>query len=267
MPELTANLAETGPLLSYDQVSFGYTPGGKSVLRTLSLDVQPGTVTAVLGPNGAGKTTLLHLTLGWLKPQRGQVRLAGRPLGSYGRRALGQWMALVPQTERIPFEYSVMEYVLMGRSPYLTPLAMPGADDYRIGEMVIQQVGLSALRDRPITTLSGGERQLATAARALAQQPRLLLLDEPTAHLDLANKARLIRLLRDLTASGMTLILTTHEPDVAAAIATHVVLIVGGQVFRAGSLAEVFTSDNLSAAYGLPVRVTRLDGQQIVQWQ
>ncbi|MCC6803279.1 MAG: ABC transporter ATP-binding protein [Anaerolineae bacterium] len=256
----------TAPLLAFQHVHFGYVPGSRTVLRDLSLNIQPGTVTAILGPNGVGKTTLLHLALGWLKPQSGDILLDGRPLKSFSRRAVGQWLALVPQTERVPFEYSILDYVVLGRTPYLAPLAMPDVDDYHIGEQAIEQVGLGALRHRSITTLSGGERQLALVARALVQQPRLLVLDEPMSHLDLANKARLIQLLRGLVAQGMTLLLTTHEPDVAAAVATHLILMCDGQVFRAGVLADVFTSENLSATYGIPVRVSRLDGQQIIQW-
>jgi iron complex transport system ATP-binding protein len=254
------------PLLAFDQISFGYSPRFKTVLRSLSLEIQPGTVTAILGPNGAGKTTLLHLALGWLAPQSGQVRLDGRPLDSYSRRDLGQWMALVPQSERIPFEYSILEYVLLGRAPYLAPLDMPGAEDYCLGEQVIEQVGLGQLNGRAITTLSGGERQLALVARALAQQPRLLLLDEPTSHLDLANKVRLLRLMQELAVSGVTLLLTTHEPDVAAAIATHLVLMREGQVYQTGPLPQVFTAEHLSATYGVPVKVTQVDGRRIALW-
>jgi iron complex transport system ATP-binding protein len=254
------------PLLAFDQISFGYPPNGRPVLRSLSLEIQPGTVTAILGPNGAGKTTLLHLARGWLAPQSGRVLLDGRPLGSYSRRDLGQWMALVPQSERIPFEYSILEYVLLGRAPYLAPLEMPGAGDCRIGEQVIEQVGLGQLNGRAITTLSGGERQLALVARALAQQPKLLLLDEPTSHLDLANKVRLLRLMQELAARGATLLLTTHEPDVAAAIATHLVLMREGQVYQTGPLPQVFTAEHLSATYGVPVKVTQVDGQRIALW-
>jgi len=263
---MTAIAVQRVPLLSFDHVSFGYQPNSKTVLRALSLDILPGTVTAILGPNGAGKTTLLRLALGWLAPQSGQVLLNGRPLGSYSRRELGQWMALLPQSERVPFEYSILEYVLLGRAPYLAPLDMPGAEDCRIGEQVIEQVGLGQLNGRAITTLSGGERQLALMARALAQQPSLLLLDEPTSHLDLGNKVRLLGLLQDLAARGVTLLLTTHEPEVAAAIATHLVLMRDGEVYRAGPLPQVFTAEHLSATYGVPVSVTQVDGKRVVLW-
>jgi iron complex transport system ATP-binding protein len=252
------------PVLSFQAVRFGY--HSQPVLDRLSLEIQPGTITAILGPNGAGKTTLLHLALGWLKPQGGQIVLAGRPLGTFARRELGQWMALVPQSERIPFDYSILEYVLLGRAPYLAPLDMPGAQDCRISEQVIEQVGLGRLARRAVTTLSGGERQLALVARALAQQPRLLLLDEPTSHLDLANKARVLKLMQELAARGVTMLLTTHEPDVAAAIATHLVLMREGEVYQTGPLSQVFTAEHLSTTYNMPVKVAQVDGRRIALW-
>lgn len=254
------------PLLAFHQVEFSYLSEGKPVLNSLSLEISPGTVTAILGPNGAGKTTLLHLALGWLKPRRGQVLLRGKPLGSYARRELGQWMALVPQSEHIPFDYSLLEYTLFGRTPYLNPLDLPGDEDCRLALQALEQVGMAGLAQRSILTLSGGERQLVIIGRALAQQPHLLLLDEPTAHLDLSNKSRLLKVLEGLVEQGVTILLTTHEPEVAAALATHLVLMREGQVKVSGPLQEVLTSEHLSAIYGVPVKVVQVDGRKVVVW-
>ncbi|MEJ5197320.1 MAG: ABC transporter ATP-binding protein [Anaerolineae bacterium] len=254
------------PLLTFHDVRFGYGANGKAVFRGLTLAIEAGTVTAILGPNGAGKTTLLHLALGWLKPQGGQIALRGRPLASYGRGELGRLIGLVPQSEHNPFEYSVLEYVLLGRAPYLKPLAMPGPEDVRIAQEALARVGLSGWEERSVARLSGGERQLVLIARALTQEPRLLLLDEPTSHLDLGNKARLLTLLRELVAQGVTILLTTHEPEVAAGLATHLVLMRGGQVLQAGPLPETFRGDRLSAVYGVPVEVAQVNGRQVVLW-
>jgi len=253
-------------VLAFEEVTFGYGPDAPAVLRGLSLGVESGTATAILGPNGAGKSTLLHLALGWLRPQRGQVLLDGKPLRSLPRRSIGRSMALVPQAEGMPFDYSVMDYVLLARAPYLAPLAMPGPADEEIAREAMEEVGIAGLAGRSITTLSGGERQNVLVARALAQQPRLLLMDEPTTHLDLAHKVRLVRLLRDRIARGTTVVLTTHEPDVAAAVATHLVLMTDGRVRRAGPLADVFTAEDLSATYGVPVEIASIDGRRVVLW-
>lgn len=256
----------TPNLLRFENITFGYPSAGKPVLQDFNLEIGAGTVTAILGPNGAGKTTLLHLILGWLLPQRGQILLAGKSLKSHTRREIGRWMGLVPQTERIPFDYSLLEFTLFGRTPHLGPLEMPGAPDIQIARSALEQVGLGAMWHRSVTSLSGGERQLVLIARALAQQPRLLLLDEPTSHLDLGNKRRLLDLLRTLTRQGVTILLTTHEPDVAAAVATHGVLMRAGQVLQNGPLDEIFTADSLSAVYNTPVEVHQQDGRRMILW-
>ena len=253
-------------LLTFDQVTFGYRAEMPPVLDRLSLTIQAGTVTAVLGPNGVGKSTLLQLAIGWLKARNGTVLLDGRPLAAYPRREIGRSISLVPQTEHAPFDYSILDFVLLSRAPYLAPLAMPGPADDRIARASIDEVGLSHLCDRPITALSGGEHQNALLARALAQQPRLLLMDEPTSHLDLAHKVRLIKLVRNRVAGGTTVVLTTHDPDVAAAIATHVVLMREGQVCRAGPIADVFTAESLTETYGVRVQIVEVDGRRAVVW-
>jgi iron complex transport system ATP-binding protein len=253
-------------LITFSHIRFGYPSSQKPVMEEFDLEIGMGTVTAILGPNGAGKTTLLHLVLGWLKPQGGIIELNGRAIGKYSRRELGRLMALVPQAEHTPFEFSLLEYVLLGRAPYLPPLAMPGEEDYRVAFESLKRVGLDKLKDRSILNLSGGERQLVLVARALAQKPRLLLLDEPTSHLDLSNKGRLVHLLRDLAGQGVTIVFTTHEPDVASALATHLVLVQNGRVLETGSMDEAFTGPALSRLYQLPVEVMEVSGRRVVLW-
>jgi len=254
------------PLLAFEQVSFQYRESQQAVFNNLSLSIAPGTITAILGPNGVGKSTLLALALGWRKPQHGKVLLAGRPLNTYSTSDLGRWMGLVPQSEDPRFEYSLLEYVLLGRAPHLHPLEMPAEADYQAAFEALETVGMAHMQERSITTLSGGERQLVLVARVLAQKPRLLMLDEPTSHLDLSNKIRLLNILRSLKTQGMTVLLTTHEPEVAAAVATHLVLMRAGQVQHAGTLEQEFTAERLSETYNVPVQVLRADGRRFIIW-
>lgn len=251
------------PILALDDLHFAYTARAQ-VLRGISLDILPGTITAILGPNGAGKTTLLRLILGLLKPQRGTIRLEGRPQASFSRREMSRLIGLVPQSEYIPFDFSVLEFVLLGRAPYLGPLDMPRAPDYEIALQALKTIGLEHLKDRATPSLSGGERQLAMMARALAQQPRVLLLDEPTAHLDLSNRDRVLHVLRAQARAGVTVIFTTHDPNLAASIADYGILMRRGTVLAAGKLETTLTVENLSATYGIPVRVMRVEGRLFV---
>jgi iron complex transport system ATP-binding protein len=254
------------PMLLLDNLTFRYNGNLKDVLNGLSLEICEGSVTAILGPNGAGKSTLLHLILGWLKPATGEIKLYGRPLQSYSRREAGQNIALVPQIEHMPFDYTVLEYVLLGRTPYLKPLATPGEEDLTVAFSTLKTAGLEELTYRHVTSLSGGERQLVLLARALTQQPKMILLDEPTAHLDLANKARLMEILRRLHAAGSTIIFTTHEPEAAIAVASDIILIRDGLILTSGPSDRVLTTENLTEAYGSPVRVLQVDGHKVALW-
>ncbi|HRF48229.1 MAG TPA: ABC transporter ATP-binding protein [Anaerolineales bacterium] len=251
-------------LITLEHLRFGYAADRPMVLPDLSLEIPPGTVTAILGPNGAGKTTLLHLVLGLLAPQGGVVRIAGRPLAEYGRRELSRQIALVPQAEHIPFDFTVLEYVLLGRSPYLGMLEMPGPADYRVAQEALALLGLTDFAPRPVTALSGGERQMAALARALAQEARILLLDEPTSHLDLSNKGRLLQTLRVLAGRGTTIVFTTHDPEMAVLAAQYVVLMRAGEIVDLGPIETVMTADRLTATYGTPVQVVRVDERPVV---
>jgi iron complex transport system ATP-binding protein len=251
-------------MIRLEGLSFGYKGGKRPVLTDLDLEIPGGAATAVLGPNGSGKTTLLRLLLGVLRPQAGRIHLDGRPQDEYTRRELSQLVGLVPQDEHIPFDFTILEYVLLGRSPYLGPLEMPKALDHEIAMQALESAGLGDMQHRHLPNLSGGERQLATVARALAQQPRVLLLDEPAAHLDLSNQGRLLAIMGQLVAGGVTLILTTHDPNLAARIASHTVLMNGGGVLAAGTSGEMLTAEWLSRTYGVPVEVIQSNGRRVI---
>lgn len=255
----------TSPLLAFRNVSFGYRES-QPVLQDVNFILNPGRAAAILGPNGVGKTTLLYLTLGWLKVWRGEILLDGQGLMEYSRYTRGRKIALVPQSEHSPFDYSVLEYVLMGRAPHLPQLGLPKQTDYEAAMHALDQVGIASLAAKPIPQLSAGERQLMLVARAITQNPRLLLLDEPTAHLDLHNKSRLIRLLLRLRSNGVALLLASHEPDVVQAVAEDVLLMETDRPIQFGTLKSVFTAENLSRLYGIDIKILEVDGRMQVLW-
>jgi iron complex transport system ATP-binding protein len=252
------------PILSAHHIHFRYTAGGPPILHDVSVAFRAGTITALLGPNGSGKTTLLSILLGIRDPDEGVVRLDGRRRESLRRGELSRAIGLVPQEELFPMGLSVLDFVLLGRAPYLKLLQHPRAEDYAIAADALDRVGLMALRERSVSSLSGGERQLATVARALAQCPRVLLMDEPTSHLDLGNRHRVRDVVRQEVQEGMTVIMTTHDPNEAAGLAHHAVLMCRGQVVAEGPAAAVLTADHLTAIYGVDVQVGSLDGRLVV---
>lgn len=240
--------------------------GRHEVLHGVDLHARPGTVTAVLGPNGVGKTTLLNVALGWIAPWSGAVSVEGHDLRTLVGSERGRLLSLVPQTDHVAFEYSILEYVLLGRAPYLGPLQFPTAADVEIARAALEQVGIAGMAERGVLETSAGERQLVLLARALAQEPKTLLLDEPSAHLDLANKRRLVGLLQDQAELGRAIVLTVHEPEFAAALATTVVLLHEGNVLAKGRPEHVLTSELLSRLYGIPVSVHRSEGRALFAW-
>jgi len=253
-------------LIELDNVSFTYSSDNNQVLRTLSLSVKKGDITAILGPNGIGKTTLLYLILGWIKADSGSIIIGEKNQEDYKRREMGRIIGLVPQDEHISFEYSLLEYVLLGRSPHLHALESPGKKDYKAAVDALKKVGLEKLSDRPVTHLSGGEKQLVLVARSLAQEPKILLLDEPMSNLDLANKIRLIAVLNSLKNEGVTILFTSHEPEVAASISNYIILMGSDNNIVHGTTNKILTSESLSRIYGVNVKVADYDGNKIVIW-
>jgi iron complex transport system ATP-binding protein len=249
-------------MISLENIQFHYDPG-KTILNDLSFSIDKGSITAILGPNGTGKTTLLHTILGLLAPQSGEVWIAGKKLSEYKRADLSQVISLVPQSEVVPYNFSVIEYVLLGRTPQLGFLDMPSDHDVALVYETLELLELSHLKLRPVTELSGGEQQMVVLARALVQQPKVLLLDEPTSHLDLSNKGRLLNILQVLAQRGVTVVFSTHDPDAAAMIANHVILLKSGAVLDAGEITHVLTSEKLTETYGTEVKVLTIDGRLV----
>jgi iron complex transport system ATP-binding protein len=224
--------------------------------RGLDLALDPGEVLCVLGPNGAGKTTLLRTLLGLLPVLGGRVTLEGRELRSLERAQVARWLAYVPQASAIVFDFTLREVVVMGRAAHLPAYAQPGRRDERIALEALERLGIGELADRSFGGVSGGERQLALLARALASEARCMIMDEPTAHLDFANQSRVLREIERLAAAGIAVVLCSHDPDHAFALARRVLLLDRGRAAKLGDTADVLTAENLSRLYGVPVHVT-----------
>jgi iron complex transport system ATP-binding protein len=253
------------PALLFSEVFFSH-GGDAPRIRNCSFEVPEGSITAILGPNGAGKTTLLHLALGWLQPAAGRISLFGTDLSAFTSRQRGKTQSLLPQKEPTGFEYTVLEYVLLGRAPHLKPLAAPGERDVRIATNALSQTTILPLERRSISRLSGGETQLLLLARSLTQQPQLLLLDEPMNHLDMKHRRGILELLLEWREVGKTAVLTTHDPETAALLADHLILIFPRGRMACGAFAELFTGEHLSALYGLPIRTFEHDGRFYVDY-
>ncbi len=247
--------------LSLDRVSFTY-PNGFAALKEISFTIPAGASVALLGANGAGKSTLLDLILGF--HPNGAITLFDKPLDTYGRKELGRHVALVPQTEQFNFSFSVFEYTLFGRSPYLKAMQTPTEADATIALAALEQVGLSSFAQRSVTALSGGEHQLLLLARAIAQQSRILLLDEPTSALDPANRKRVLTLLQGLHASGKTLFFSTHDANLAWELATHVVALKEGRLLCAGEKESVIRADTLTTVYETAMHVTAVEDRTLI---
>ena len=232
----------------------GYRDG--TVLKGLDFTVEAGEVLGVFGPNSAGKTTLLRLVCGTLIPSAGEIRLFGRPLPEWPRRELARTVALVPQETAVAFPYTVLEVVLMGRYPHGGGFGLPTPADLAAAEGALARTDLTHLAGAPVTDLSGGERQRVMLARALAQAPRLLLLDEPTAHLDLAHQAEVLALIVALNRkAGLTVLLVSHDLNVAPGLCHRALLLHAGEVLRLGAVKEVMDPALLRRIYGEAIRV------------
>lgn len=247
------------PRLCADQLKVQYTPGAAPALAALSLALTPGVFAGVLGPNGSGKSTLVRALSRALKPSGGAVLLDNADLyASHSARGSAQVLAVVPQETSVSLDFSVCDVVRMGRAPHLPPrpFASEGPADEEIVCRALQAAGIEDLAERAVPTLSGGERQRVLLARALAQQPQILLLDEPTASLDLRHQAETLTLARTLAhGGGLAVLAVLHDVNLAASYCDRLVLLARGEIAASGTPAEVLTAENLAAVYGARVWV------------
>lgn len=244
--------------LTLNTLAFGYR--GREIGHDVDLSLQGGEVLALLGPNGAGKTTLFKTMLGLLPVKAGEVLLDGRPLSAWTRRERALRIAYVPQAHAAPFPFTVRDMVLMGRAAHLSAFALPGARDKAIADAALENLGIALLADKSVTEISGGERQLALIARALAQEARIIVMDEPTASLDYGNQMRLLTEIRRLAVGGLAIVLSTHNPDHALQVADRIALLKDGVLAALGSPRETLTPAALKALYGIDVVIGRVPG-------
>ena len=239
-----------------------YRLGSRLILDDISLTLAPGDNIALLGANGAGKSTLMRLLLGLIGPSSGQVLLGETPLQRLGRRAVAQQLAYVPQSHVPSFPYSVEHIVAQGRLPVSGLGRAPGNADHQAVSNALAELGIEALRNRLYTALSGGERQLVLIARALVQQARIIILDEPITGLDLGHQLRLLALLQRLAAQGLCVLSSSHRPEQALAASNRVLVLHEGRLIADGAPHAVVDSALMQRLYQVSVRQIDTDGQR-----
>jgi iron complex transport system ATP-binding protein len=237
--------------LAAEKLSFGYRD--RRVGSDVTLQLEPGEVLCLLGPNGSGKTTLFRTLLGLLPPQSGRVMVDGRDAAGLSRDRIARHVSYVPQAHGTFFPYTVAEVVLMGRTAHLGLFSAPAVRDRAAAAEALQRMGIEHLAESVYTRISGGERQLTLIARALAQDSRLMVMDEPTANLDFGNQLRVLDHIRRLAGSGIGILLSTHDPDQALHCADRVAMLHEGRLLACGEAGDVMTEARLQQIYGITV--------------
>jgi len=242
--------------LTLKHVTGGY--GSRTVVDDVSFTLHPGEVVCLLGANGCGKTTLFKMILRLLRPRQGSVLLGGEEIAGWPRHRLAKSLAYVPQMHTPPFAFEVRDIVLMARAAHLAPFASPGKADRHIADEALDSLGILHLALARYTEISGGERQLVLIARALAQQAKWLILDEPAASLDLGNQIKVLRAVGELAKSGLGVLMTTHVPDHAFLYASRVALMCEGRILSLDTPGVALTEATLCKAYGVSLRVVEV---------
>ncbi len=240
-------------ILEVDNLSYCY-HNSSNIFNGVSFSLDKGEVLSILGVNGAGKSTLLNCIANLFKPEAGEIRLNGKIMSSMHTRDIARVIGYVPQSHTPVYGYSVREYVVMGRTPFIGAFAVPGRDDYRIADEALEKMEIKHLGKKLYTEISGGERQQVMIARIFAQQPQLILLDEPTAHLDYGNQHRVVEMIRSLAGEGYAMIMTTHNPEHAFILDGKVAILNRSGVLCVGDSGETLTAETLSNLYSLPIK-------------
>ena len=247
-------------LIECKHVDFSY-DGKRQILRDVTFEIETGQLITLLGPNGVGKSTLLNCITGLLKPSAGEILLEEKDLFSLPRKEIAKKIAYVPQKNNVPFDYQVKEFVVMGRTAHLGLLATPSEEDYRLVDKALDKLDILDLAERQINELSGGEQQKVCIARALVQEPLLIVLDEPTAALDYGNQIKVLNLIKELLDLGFAVIQTTHNPDHCLMLGGHVAILDKGGRLDMGECAKIMNEMRLSNVYETDLRL--IDIEQI----
>lgn len=246
-------------IISVENIDFSYTKNSRKVLNNVSLSLSEGEIISILGPNGAGKSTLLNCMATLNAPDSGTIKLCGKDSEKMSPKEVASIISYVPQNHTPAFAYSVFNFVLMGRAPKVGIFEKPKEEDFLIVENVLEEVGIASLAEKPYTEISGGERQQATIARALAQEPKAILFDEPTAHLDYGNQLKVLRVIKSLSQKGYSVIITTHNPDHAIMLGGTTAILDKNGSLAVGPSDEIITEDTLREVYGTDLRLVYLE--------
>ena len=253
-------MMEPVPLLKLSGINFEYSKKD-SILQNINLEVKHGELITLLGPNGAGKSTLLNCTMGLLNYE-GKIEIEGKDIKDMTSREIAKNIAYVSQEQERVFAHLVRDYIVMGRAPYLNVFQKPSKEDYEMVDAVIESMGIQKLSKKAYTKLSGGERQLVNVCRAIVQKPKMILFDEPTSALDYGNQIKVLRMVKDLSRKGFSIIITTHNPDHAILLeATACVLDQNGTLYK-GTVEEIITEKLLNKIYNAKLKIKYLEEEE-----
>lgn len=241
-------------LMEIQNGSFSY-DGENNIFRNINFSTDHGDVFCILGANGTGKTTLIKCLTGLMKLNSGTIILDGEDLDSLSAVSVAKKIGYIPQIHYSTFPFTVLDVVLMGRSPHLELFESPSEKDYKIARKALRSLNISHMEDKPYTEISGGEQQLVFIARVLAQEPDIMILDEPTSHLDFGNQIRTLKIIENLAKTGLSVIMSSHFPDHAFLSANKVAIMQDGSFLDVGSPEEVVTAENMEKAYGIKVEI------------
>ena len=246
-------------IIEAQNINFSYSKGGRQILNDVSLSLSEGQVMSILGPNGAGKSTLLNLIATLLTPDSGVIKLCGNDTSKMKPKEVASILSYVPQTHTPAFSYTVFNFVLMGRAPKVGMFERPTNKDFEVVQKILEEVGIADLADKPYTEISGGERQQATIARALVQEPKAILFDEPTAHLDYGNQLKTLRVIKSLSEKGYAVIITTHNPDHAIMLGGTTAILDKTGRLTVGDSDKIITEETLKSVYGTELSLVHMD--------